>query len=374
MVAARSVAALERPDKAAKIDASTATGEASMDPIKRLECVYYPSPIPSTIAVLTVLCLVFDKVHFPNVYLPKGDYDKAALAEEISRLAALDPPGRETHNLVGMLRFLEYRAALDGILEFPAERDSVFGRGKDEETAKLAMAIYHSNFAPRENFEPYFDTASVKGLPNSNEAVAFAGQFYYQARAITYAADNGLPLLDDGSGLALPFRGRYKDNAPALSALLAVESAGLVLPDLPLMTAQELVDFRMDNHRELGAFRASMLRYAQALNQQISEDVSVELLNRKARFLAETEILPALHDLNRDLANPNRPWHKRCADGARIGSSVIAAFLTGGLVGRTAAEGIKSAVLSELDAKGDKSEAAKRNGLYYLLKARMIGR
>jgi hypothetical protein len=341
-----------------------------MDPIKRLECVYYPFPIPSSGGVLTVLCLVFDKIHFPNVYLPKGDFDEDALRKEIARLENLGKSGDPL--LTGALKFLPCRAALDGILEYPTPPDDIFGHHSDD-TAQLVRVIYDTNFPPRKNFEPYFDSASTKRLPDSNEEVTYAGQFYYQARAITYAAEQGLPLLDDGSGLALPFKGRFKDNAPVLSTILALESAELVLPDLPLMTLQELVDFRLENRRELQAFRASMLRYAQGLNQQIAEDVSVNELNRKARFLAETEIRPALHDLKRDLENPNRPWHKRCADGAKIASSIVAAFLTGGLMGATAAEQIKSAALSELDAKGDKYETAKRSGLYYLLKASMIG-
>jgi hypothetical protein len=57
-----------------------------MGNIERLECVYYPGPIPANSAVLTVLCFLFDKIHFPNVYLPMGGYDKKALREEIKRL------------------------------------------------------------------------------------------------------------------------------------------------------------------------------------------------------------------------------------------------------------------------------------------------
>ena len=343
-----------------------------MDTIKQLECVYYSSPVPADAAVLTVLCLVFDKVHFPHAYLPKGDYDKEALAREITRL---DGHGeRESQNLAGMLRFLDYRAALDGILEYPTAREAVFVHGKDEEASKLARAIYDTHFPPRKNFEPMFDTATVKGLPNSEEAVAFAGQYYYQARAIAYAAEHQLPLLDDGSGVRLPFKGRYKDNAPALSSLLAIESVAAVLPDLPLMTVQELVDFRVENRRELQAFRASMLRYGQTLNQQIVESSSIEELNRKARFLVDTEVRPALHDLKRDLDNPNRPWHRRVADGARISASLVAGFISGAPLAATAAASIQAAALAEFEAKGDEKEAAKRNGLYYLLKAGMAGK
>jgi hypothetical protein len=55
-----------------------------MDNIERLECVYYPGPIPSNSTALTVLCFLFDKIHFPNAYLPMGDYDKEDLQKEIS--------------------------------------------------------------------------------------------------------------------------------------------------------------------------------------------------------------------------------------------------------------------------------------------------
>src|SRR5262249_33073044 len=145
--------------------------------------------------------------------------------------------------------------------------------------AKLAQAIYDVHFPPRENFEPFFTPTCVKGLPESDESIVYAGDFFYQAGAIDYAAQNELPLLDDGSGLVLPFRAPYKDNARSLATLLAVESVALVLPDLPPLTAQELVDFNVENVKELRNFRASMLRYARTLNEQISEDPSVEEVN-----------------------------------------------------------------------------------------------
>ena len=253
-----------------------------MDHIERLECVYYPGPVPCDAAVLTTLCFVFDKIHFPGVYLPKGDYDADLLRQEITRLEALTPKSFKTDRLIGTLKFLDYRLPLDGILEYPTSRDSLYEYGSD--AGKLARAIYDANYPPRKNFEPIFDRTSTKGLPESDEAVAFAGDFYYQAGAIDYAAQTGLPLVDDGSGLSLPFQARYKDNARSLATILAVESMGLVLPDLPLLTTQELVDFRTENAKELRNFRAAMLRYSKVLNDQLSVDASVAEVHRKAMF------------------------------------------------------------------------------------------
>lgn len=358
-----------------------------MDNIERLECVYYPGPIPANSAVLTVLCVLFDKIHFPNVYLPMGGYDKEALRKEIERLEGVLEEDRkrssyqsyQTGQLIGQLKFLEYRLPLDGILEFPTPGDAIFGGGNGSKRpdGKLARAIYDANYPPRKNFEPMFDTSSLKGLPGGEESIIHAGDFFYQAGAIQYSAEKQIPLIDDGTrdqfGLALPFKAQHKDNAPALATLLAVESLGLVLPDLPPMTCEELVDFRFENEKELRNFRASMLRFATSLNQQLPDNPSVEELNSKVKFIVDTEVAPALHDLKRDLDNPNRPWQKRIADVGRIASAVTVGWLSGGPIAPTAAAALTNAVLSDLEGRGDRQEAVKRNGLYYLLKARAIG-
>lgn len=344
-----------------------------MDNIDQLECVYYPAHIPNNSAVLSILCLVFDRIHFPGTYLPKGDYDRELLRHEIDRLKALNPKTYETDILIGTLSFLECRLPLDGILVYPSTSGSIFGE-KLSDKGELARAIYNANYPPRPNFEPMIGGSCSKALPGSDESIEYKELFSYQANAIKYAANNDLPLLDDGTGLKFPFQGRYKDNAPALATLLAVESIKVALPHVPILTPRELIDFRADNVKELRAFRSSMLRYARELNQQISNDGSKEELFKKAKFLVDTEISPALHDLNRDLTNPNRPWHKRMTNGITISSSVVAGFLTGGLVGQSAAQGIRDAILSEIEGKGDKQEAAKRHGLYYLLNVKTLGK
>ncbi|MEW6450326.1 MAG: hypothetical protein AB1490_06745 [Pseudomonadota bacterium] len=344
-----------------------------MDIIERSECVYYGAPIPRNPGLLTVLCLVFDKVHFPGAYLPMGGYDKTALQQEIDRLGTLPSDG-STQQLIGLLNFTkDYRLPLDGILEYPDDGDTVFG-ARDPETAKLAHRLHELHFPPRKNVIPSYTPSHLKGIPGSEESVVYAGPFFLEARAINYASEKGLPLLDDGMGIALPFAAPYKDNASSLATLLAIESAALVLPDMPVLRPQELVDFRVENEKELRNFRASMLRYARTLNSDISDGADTEEVLRKARFLADSEIAPTLHDLNRDLTNPNRPWLKRMADGVRITSSVVVGVLTGGLIGQTAAEGLKNAMLSEVEARDSKMEAAKRNGLYYLAKAKAIGK
>jgi hypothetical protein len=230
-----------------------------MEGIERLECVYYPGPIPSDRAVLTSLCFIFDKIYFPGVYLPKGDFDKDLLRHEIARIEALGNPNYDTHLLIAAMKFIEFRIPLDGILEYPTS-DAIFDRSKDAEHMRVARAIYDAHYPPTENFEPALSTLHSKGLPGSRESIDYLGDFFYQAEAMDFAQKNNLNLVDDGSSWALPFRAQYKDNAQSLAMMLAFESMGLVLPDLPVLTPQEIVDFRMENIKELQTFRGAMLR------------------------------------------------------------------------------------------------------------------
>lgn len=62
------------------------------------------------------------------------------------------------------------------------------------------------------------------------------------------------------------------------------------------------------------------------------------------------------------------------ADCGGIATSLLMGVLTGGPVSaKNAADAMIDAMLSELESKGDKQEAVKRNGLYYLLKAKKKG-
>jgi hypothetical protein len=52
-----------------------------------LEVVYYSAPVPSSRAALTMLSFVFDRIHFPGVYLPpRGMIDKGETQKERERL------------------------------------------------------------------------------------------------------------------------------------------------------------------------------------------------------------------------------------------------------------------------------------------------
>ena len=247
-----------------------------------------------------------------------------------------------------------------------------FGKVESAEIGRVARKIYDAHYPPRENFEPAFDTASTKGLPGGEASVSFAGDFFYQAHAIAFSADKNIPLIDDGTSWNLPFRAKYKDQIAPLASMLCVESLSAALPMLPILGPSEIVEFRMENKKELQNFRAAMLRLAGVLNSQIIENISAQDVSRKAKMVVDTEVIPSLHELNNDLQNPNRAWHNRLVDGVGITSSVLMAYVTGGLLGTTLANGLQKALGSEVDARTDKNSRLSNNGLYYLIRAQAL--
>jgi hypothetical protein len=79
-----------------------------------------------------------------------------------------------------------------------------------------------------------------------------------------------------------------------------------------------------------------------------------------------------MDDLRMTMSDPARPWHKRAIDAAKVLPSIAGAYFTGG----TSAALIKaltayaSQFFVEVAAHGDRQEALKRSGLYYLLQLR----
>jgi hypothetical protein len=345
---------------------------SELDDTLMLEAVYYAAPIPRSLATLTVLGAVFDKVYFPGVYLPKGGFDEVALDQEIQRLEALPDAqtGYETALLIGVLKMAKHARTLEGFCVFTNTRDDPF-KASESIPAKMVADIADAiHGPPPKGFIPTFSTNNHKGLPGGNEHVTYPGNYHYLAGAIIESAKRGVPLLNDQPGLPIPGIDQTTpyDKAKILSAILAIECTRLILPPTPILHPADIMEFRAANAGLLRGFRKSMLRYAADLNGQIN-GLSLEDFEHKTRFFIETQIVPAMDDLRMTLNDPARPWHKRAVDAVKVIPSIAGAYFTGG----TSAVLIKaltayaSQFFVEVAAHGDKQEALKRSGLYYLL-------
>jgi hypothetical protein len=348
---------------------------SGIDETLKLEAVYFSAPIPHNLAVLTVLGAVFDKVYFPGVWMPKTGYDHNELEREIARLEAL-PHRPTTHDrglLIGVLKFLKYVSTLEGFCEFTATEDDPFGN-KNPIPQEMVKGIYEAiHGAPRPGFTPMFSTGHSKGLAGGEEAVIYPGTYHYLAGAIIHSAKTGIPLLNDIPDLPIPGIPDLApvDDAKLLAAIIAVECTKIALPATPLLRPEDLMEFREANKDLLRGFRRSMLRYAADLNGKIAGLTRAEF-EAKTKFFIDTQIVPAMDELNATMNDPARPWFKRAVDAIRIIPQVAGAYFVGGeaaaltkAVTATAAQ-----FFVEVAAKGDKEEALKRSGLTYLLRLR----
>jgi hypothetical protein len=182
---------------------------------------------------------------------------------------------------------------------------------------------------PPPGFFPQFSTNHHKGLPGSDEAITYPGDYHYLAGAIRYSAQTKVPLLNDVPGLAIPrLDGSVPaDDAKTLAAIIAIECTKLALPELPLLRPEDLMEFRTENGGTLRAFRRSMFRYADDLNKRLS-GIKPEELEKHTKFFINTEIVPALDELQAAVNTPARAWWRRGLDFVKVLPELAAGAFT----------------------------------------------
>jgi hypothetical protein len=344
-----------------------------LDDALKLEAVYYSAPIPRSQAVLTVLGAVFDKVYFPGVYIPKGGFDEAALDKEIQRLQSLPGVAQDydTRLLIGVLRLAKYARALDGFCEFTGDRENPFKASGELPTQLITSVVNAIHGPPKEAFIPVIRTNNHKALEGGDEHVTYPGDYHYLAGALLESSARGIPLLNDVHGLSIPgFEATNPENkAKLLSAILAVECTKMVLPPTPVMTVPDIVEFRSENAKLLRRFRHSVLKYAAELNSHIA-GLSVKDFEAKTRFFVESRIVPDMDELRMAMNDPGQPWYKRAVAAAKVLPSIAGAYFAGNPSAALikALSACASPILTEVVARGEKKEALKRSGLYYLLR------
>jgi hypothetical protein len=344
-----------------------------MEPIvPELDAVYYGSPIPRGLPSLTLLGLVFDRIHFPNVHLPTDGYDLEAVAAEAERIERLGPHDYNTAILIGALRVLPHVPDLKEFCVFAGDPNQVFGGVDDKATQVLVNALDEAIFGPpRADFIPMYESGFNKALPGGEADIDYPGPLHYPANALLYAARMGIPVVND-SGLPVPGLGGTdaKHNAKLLASILAMECVSFALPQVRPLSPKELVAVRTELRPLLLPFRASVLKLTKELNLAITQNAEHGEIMAAARFLVETDIAPALAELANELSKPTKGWTARGFEFVRQVPELATAFATMP-IGLTIAKALAAAgaVFVDLDAKSAKREAA-RSGMYYLLRLR----
>jgi hypothetical protein len=344
------------------------TRTTGLDAALALDAVYYSHPLPQNMAVLTVMGAVFDRVYFPGVYMPKGDYDEKELQREIDRLRALPRRDRDTADVIGMLAFVRHARTLDGFCVFTGDGASAF---PDPAPEQLEREVFYAICGPqRPGWQPILQSGHHKAIPGSDEHVSWPGDYHYLAGSLIESGKTGIPLLNDVRGLPIPGidQATPRDNAKILSAVLAIECTKLALPPMPVLRPEDLMEFRAENKEALRAFRRSMLQYAGDLNDKV-KGLSPADLEQKTRFFVQTEVVPVMDALRSSMSDPARPWYNRVTDHVRVVANLGASFLVMDPTAALARALTKYAGVlgAEVTARGDQRHNLRRSGLYYLL-------
>jgi len=348
----------------------------------QLDAVYYSAPAPTSLRALTLLGLVFDRLIFPDVYVPDGGIDLDATAKEIERIRAL-PVERHGFNTIHTLNLMFMALNAEHLKDFCVFTGRVGSLGPTEPgarelTLELEQAIYGP---PPENFTPTPTAWFAKGLPGGGgqrASINGPGWIAYPANALFYASRNGYVLVNDDPNLPMPGIGGadLKANAKQLATMMALESVNFVLPNIRPLSLPELAAFRAETKDLVQPFRRAMLRLSKDLNAAILSDASLSDVKREARFIAETMVAPELEQLKAELARPSQPWYRRVVDLATVAPAIVGAFATmptGLAIAKALAKATK--ILADIrDSQLEHEGIGKRGGFHYLLRIERLQR
>jgi hypothetical protein len=157
-------------------------------------------------------------------------------------------------------------------------------------------------------------------------------------------------------------------NARALSTVLALQAVQLVLPALPDLSFEQIAELRAETRDEVKPFRRAMLRLSKELNAAIQSEATAADIQREARFLIETTVMPDLIELRERLSKPQRPWHRRAIDLAKSIPELVGSYAMFPTSLATA-KLLATLGVALADVRDDQlAMASKRGGLHYLLR------
>lgn len=343
-----------------------------------LEVVYYSAPAPNSLAALTALSFVFDRIHFPGVYVPPpGVIDIEETRKERERIMQKGLRDADTQQLIGALWTAEN-------IEYLAEFCKFTGKpgfdNTDDGTHPLALCLEELIFGPRDpNIIPIQQGNFVKGLPGGEDRVRsqISLPFWsnYCANALIYSEKNQIPLVADDPRIPVPgIPNSPKNDTKLLSAILTIECVKLVLPNLKPLPASELREFRNETAQYVKPFRLAMLRMSKELNAAISSDMKMQEVQASAKALVEASVFPELVELTKVMNDPGKPWYKRVVQLATLGPEIATNFSslpTSLALAKTLCKIIGT--LADLrDEQLEKERKLSRTGLHFLLNLKKL--
>lgn len=336
------------------------------------DIVYYSQPVPPSLKVLTFLSCLFDKIHFPGVFIPDEGFDVEDTRKEIDRLSKLGIRNADDAQCINIMIYALHKSYLNEFCVFTGKDRYMpeLEDGAEELMRHLGEAIY-GPFPP--DFTPVYNSKFVKGLPgDGNTAVSAPSAISYPANAFIYSLKNSLPLLNDDPGLPVPALGNTSPahKAKLLSTILSIESVKFLVPNLKALTPEQIVEFREQTAQYMKPFRLKMLKLSKDLNSAIDENTSIQDIEKEARFLVETTIYPEIEELRQALMDPAKPWYRRAIEVAKSVPELAVCFASMPLnvaIARCLV-GVATILGDSQDNIRDREQKIRQSGMYYLLR------
>lgn len=334
------------------------------------EVVCYAHPTPKGLASLTLMGLLFDRVHFPGVYIPR-DLDLDVVGRELKRLEALpDAPDLDGLHMRACMRMALIRSHIDDFCIFTGDPKDVFGT-VDEQTPALYEKLRLTIFGPDPpGFTPFYIPGHHKGFPGHHDGLGIPSALVYAANALIYAARNDLPIINEEPWLPVVEHGTSSDAQleKALTAVAALEALRLVMPAVPIMRPESLREFRAVNADALKRFRFSMTRCSRELIAALRDGADENYVTDLAAKIADQDIRPTLEDLRTEYSRQGTSWYEDLANcGSAVASVASAYYAPTASAAAVVALLAISPLLVGMQKEKDRKAELRNKPLFYLL-------
>lgn len=133
--------------------------------------------------------------------------------------------------------------------------------------------------------------------------------------ALKRSVDMSVVPVTDQINYQVPFEVLNNDlifkNAKLQAASLAISSIEMVLPQVNELEDSDILELREKLSDELIPFRKSMIKLAPTIRQFLEEGASLKDVYYEARYIAETNIMPSLDELQNKMKKENGSfWRK----------------------------------------------------------------
>lgn len=282
----------------------------------RLEVVYYSFPVPTNPLTITLLGILFDKVYLPGVYLPKKN-DKKLISERFDLLVKhYDPQDSMStqREMLGTLQFVHnYFDELQSIF-IPLGKPGYMGllEGETLPVVKEIEELIYGLPPPR------FTPTPILGFnqPAGNDQINGPSRISYPANSYVYAKKHNLPLLSDSTLLPFPNSSVVlpDQDAKALASYLLASCFSLILPKIRPLKGEEILEIKDKMKEDIGLFKAAMFSGVTKYLDLLGNNPSQEQLNKQAKFIAQTYILPKVEELRTKFESPKSIILKKFID------------------------------------------------------------